>query len=44
MEAKSFRKSGHFPSLMSAFLYFDVSFMIWVMCGALSLYITKDFA
>ena len=40
---KSFRKSGHFPSLLSAFLYFDVSFMVWVMCGALSLYITKDF-
>ncbi len=43
MEIKSFRKAGHFPSLLSAFLYFDVSFMIWVMCGALSLYITKDF-
>lgn len=43
MEVKSFRKAGHFPSLVSAFLYFDVSFMIWVMCGALSLYITKDF-
>lgn len=43
METKSFRKSGHFPSLLSAFLYFDVSFMIWVFCGALSLYITKDF-
>ncbi|MCR8629580.1 MFS transporter [Paenibacillus radicis (ex Xue et al. 2023)] len=43
MDVKSFKKSGHFPSLMSAFLYFDVSFMIWVLCGALSLYITKDF-
>jgi NNP family nitrate/nitrite transporter-like MFS transporter len=43
MEAKGFRKSGHFPSLVSAFLYFDVSFMIWVLCGSLSLYITKDF-
>ncbi|WP_138493786.1 nitrate/nitrite transporter [Paenibacillus pinistramenti] len=43
MKAQNFRKAGHFPSLLSAFLYFDVSFMIWVMCGALSLYITKDF-
>ncbi|MUT67927.1 nitrate/nitrite transporter [Paenibacillus sp. NEAU-GSW1] len=43
MDAKSFRKAGHTPSLLSAFLYFDVSFMIWVFCGALSLYITKDF-
>lgn len=42
MEAKGFRKAGHAPSLFSAFLYFDVSFMIWVLCGALSLYITKD--
>ncbi|AIQ64042.1 major facilitator transporter [Paenibacillus stellifer] len=40
---KGFRKAGHSPSLLSAFLYFDVSFMIWVICGALSLYITKDF-
>jgi len=43
MDVREFRKSGHFPSLLSAFLYFDVSFMIWVLCGALSLYITKDF-
>jgi NNP family nitrate/nitrite transporter-like MFS transporter len=43
MDVKNFRKAGHFPSLLSAFLYFDVSFMIWVLCGALSLYITKDF-
>lgn len=43
MEQKSFLKSGHFPSLLSSFLYFDVSFMIWVLCGALSLFITKDF-
>lgn len=43
MDVKNFKKAGHFPSLMSAFLYFDVSFMIWVLCGALSLYITRDF-
>ncbi|WP_394238983.1 MFS transporter [Niallia oryzisoli] len=43
MELKGFKKSGHFPSLLSAFLYFDVSFMIWVLCGSVSLYITKDF-
>lgn len=43
MEAKGFRKAGHAPSLFSAFLYFDVSFMIWVLCRALSFYITKDF-
>src|SRR4051812_23597751 len=43
MNIKSFKKSGHFPSLLSAFLYFDVSFMIWVMVSAVALYITKDF-
>ena len=43
MEIKSFKKSGHFPSLLSAFLYFDISFMIWVLCGSVALYITKDF-
>jgi MFS transporter, NNP family, nitrate/nitrite transporter len=43
MDVKNFKKAGHFPSLMSAFLYFDVSFMVWVLCGALSLYITRDF-
>ena len=43
MDMKSFKKSGHLPSLTSAFLYFDVSFMVWVLCGALALYITKDF-
>ena len=43
MDMKTFKKSGHFPSLLSAFLYFDVSFMIWVLCGAVALYITNDF-
>ncbi len=38
-----FKKAGHFPSLLSAFLYFDVSFMVWVLCGAIALFITKDF-
>jgi NNP family nitrate/nitrite transporter-like MFS transporter len=41
--AKGFKKAGHFPSLVSAFLYFDVSFMIWVLCGAIALFIAKDF-
>jgi NNP family nitrate/nitrite transporter-like MFS transporter len=40
---KGFIKAGHTPSLLSAFLYFDVSFMIWVLCGAIALFITKDF-
>src|SRR5579872_3022649 len=30
----SFWKAGHLPTLFSSFLYFDVSFMIWVLLGA----------
>jgi len=41
-EEKSFLKSGHLPTLLSAFLYFDVSFMIWVLLGALGNYIASD--
>lgn len=40
---KSFFKSGHLPTLLSSFLYFDVSFMIWVMVGATSTFIVQDF-
>lgn len=43
MKLSNLRKSGHAPSLFASFLYFDVSFMIWVMLGALGVYITKDF-
>lgn len=42
MNIKEFREAGHWPTLLAAFLYFDVSFMVWVMLGPLSLYITKD--
>src|ERR1041384_605863 len=38
-----FLKAGHFPTLISAFLYFDVSFMIWVLLGALGNYVAADF-
>ncbi|WP_019240754.1 MULTISPECIES: nitrate/nitrite transporter [Bacillus] len=40
---KSFLKSGHLPTLLSSFLYFDVSFMIWVIVGSLSTFIVQDF-
>ncbi len=36
MNLREFRRAGHFPSLLCAFLYFDVSFMIWVLVGALA--------
>src|SRR5713101_8976426 len=39
---RSFWKAGHLPTLVSAFLYFDVSFMIWVLLGALGNYVAGD--
>src|SRR5437868_2787554 len=42
MNLREFRKAGHFPSLLSAFLYFDVSFMVWVLVGALANSIALD--
>ena len=35
MSLKGFRRAGHAPTLASAFLYFDVSFMVWVILGPL---------
>lgn len=43
MERKSFWKSGHTPSLFSAFLYFDMSFMVWVLLGPMAVIIAADF-
>ncbi|MBO0998586.1 NarK/NasA family nitrate transporter [Bacillus sp. SD075] len=43
MKVSELKKSGHAPSLLASFLYFDISFMIWVLLGALGVYITKDF-
>jgi NNP family nitrate/nitrite transporter-like MFS transporter len=39
---KSFWKSGHNPTLLAAFLYFDVSFMVWVMLGPLAPIISEE--
>jgi NNP family nitrate/nitrite transporter-like MFS transporter len=38
---KSFLKSGHTPTLFAAFLYFDISFMVWVLLGPLGVQISK---
>ena len=39
---KSFWKAGHRPTLLAAFLYFDLSFMVWVMLGPLGVQIAND--
>ena len=38
---KGFLKAGHLPTLASAFLYFDLSFMVWVILGPLGVQISK---
>ena len=43
MRLKEFKKVGHTPSLISAFLHFDVSFMIWVMLGSLGVFIAQEY-
>src|SRR6266481_2174520 len=43
MDIRGFAKAGHWPSLLSAFLYFDTSFMVWVLLGALANSIVPDF-
>lgn len=43
MNLKNFGKVGHPPTLLGAFLYFDISFMIWVLIGALGTFIARDF-
>lgn len=38
----SFWKSGHVPTLFAAFLYFDLSFMVWYLLGPLAVQIAAD--
>lgn len=39
---KSFLKAGHLPTLVAAFLYFDLSFMVWVLLGPLGVAIGDE--
>lgn len=39
---RDFWKAGHLPTLFAAFLYFDLSFMVWVMLGPLGVQIASD--
>ena len=40
----SFWSSGHTPTLIAAFLYFDLAFMVWVLLGPLAPDIAKALA
>jgi NNP family nitrate/nitrite transporter-like MFS transporter len=37
-----FMRAGHLPTLVAALLYFDVSFMIWVLLGPLAPFLRED--
>ncbi len=38
---KGFLRAGHLPTLFASFLYFDLSFMVWVLLGPLGVAIAK---
>lgn len=42
MATTHFLKKGHKPTLLSAFVYSDVSFMVWVLLGPLAVHIGRD--
>jgi NNP family nitrate/nitrite transporter-like MFS transporter len=35
-------RPGHLPTLIASFLHFDLSFMLWVLLGALGIYIAES--
>jgi len=35
-------RRGHLPTLIASFLHFDLSFMLWVLLGALGIYIAES--
>ncbi|MDE1981672.1 MAG: NarK/NasA family nitrate transporter [Betaproteobacteria bacterium] len=43
MYKSAFLKAGHAPTLMAAFLYFDMAFMVWVLLGPLGISIANEF-
>ena len=42
MNLAQIKKSGHWPTLLTSFLYFDVSFMVWTVLGALGVHIGTE--
>jgi NNP family nitrate/nitrite transporter-like MFS transporter len=41
--SSGFLQSGHFPTLAAALLYFDVSFMVWVLFGPLAPFVRETY-
>jgi NNP family nitrate/nitrite transporter-like MFS transporter len=42
MSIREFRRAGHWPTLLAAFIYFDLSFCIWYLLGPLGNFIAED--
>ena len=42
MTLREFRRAGHAPTLACALLYFDVSFMVWVILGPLGPFLAES--
>src|SRR6266568_2679388 len=42
MNLRELKRAGHAPSLVAAFMHFEVSFMCWVLVGALGIAISSD--
>ncbi|GMR21268.1 MAG: nitrate/nitrite transporter [Gammaproteobacteria bacterium] len=42
MALANFFRSGHKPTLISAFIYSDISFMVWVLLGPLAIFVGRD--
>jgi len=43
MSFRNFRRAGHPPTLFASFLYFDISFMVWVILGPLGPFIGETY-
>ncbi len=42
MTSKDFLKAARWPTLFAAFLYFDISFMVWILPGSLGMPMGAD--
>jgi len=43
MNLREFKRAGHWPTLLCSLLYFDSSFMVWTLMGALGVFIAEAF-
>ena len=42
MKEQPVKLNGHSPTLFACFLQFDLSFMLWVMLGALGIFVAES--